>query len=346
MRYVFLFAIILIVLVVCLLPFALCRAMAFLCRTSPFWHLFWRSLGILSSLCVAFALCYGYIWGSERLVTTQYTYAHPQIPPAFDGYRIVQISDWHLGTFANRRDIVENVVEHINALNPDLIVFTGDLVNFKAEEAEHFEAILARIHAQDGIISIMGNHDYMMYRNDISPKDRYKEVKRLQDLQQRIGWRLLLNEHYMLERGNERIAIVGLENNGDGIHVPEYDRYLNDAFDGVPRNNFSILLSHNPAYWRSHVLPNSTAQLQLAGHTHAMQLQIFGWSPSSWIYKNWYGRYDDWGNVPASADGMSGATAKNNKLRSIIVSRGIGSVGIPFRLGAWPELVEITLKRI
>ena len=300
---------------------------------------------------VVAALCYGLLLGSDRLVTTSYTYAHSEVPQNFDGYRIVQLSDWHLGTFADRRERVERVVERVNALKPDLIVFTGDLVNHSAEEAEAFEDVLSRLRAADGVVSVMGNHDYMMYNSQFSTRERRANVERLQQLQRRMGWRLLLNGHVCIHRGADSIVIAGTESNGNGLKVSHYERLLKKSYEGVSPQGFHVLLSHYPTYWRSHVLPQSPAILQLAGHTHAMQFQIGGWSPAAWMYDEWYGLYDAKHtdadhDADHDADAVSGATGRHSQRRSLIVSRGVGSVGLAFRLGAWPEVVEIRLKRV
>ena len=343
-RILFMAILLIVVLAVCLLPLCLCWGMAVLLRSSQFWVMTWRVLGVFGCVAIVFALCYGFLWGPDRLVTTSYTYAHSEIPPGFDGYRIIQISDWHVGTFAQCRERVERVVERVNALQPDLIVFTGDLVNHSASEAEYFEDVLCRLSARDGIVSVMGNHDYMMYSRDFTQRKRREHVLRLQQLQRRMGWKLLLNESFTLHRGGDSIIIAGIESNGNGLEVPNYENYLRQTYEGVSCKGFNILLSHYPSYWRSHVLPLSPAVLQLSGHTHAMQLQVCGWSPSSWFYDEWFGLYDMNPSDVAATNAISSATERECPRRSLIVSRGLGGVGTAFRLGAWAEVVEITLK--
>lgn len=351
MRILFIAVLLLIVLIVCLLPVGIGWGVAALQRSSACWVLSWRTAGGAASAAVVAALCYGLLLGPDRLVTTSYTYAHSEVPQSFDGYRIVQLSDWHLGTFADRRERVERVVERVNALKPDLIVFTGDLVNHSAAEAEAFEDVLSRLQAADGVVSVMGNHDYMMYNPQFSTRERRANVERLQQLQRRMGWRLLLNGHVCIHRGADSIVIAGTESNGNGLKVSHYERLLKKSYEGVSPQGFHVLLSHYPTYWRSHVLPQSPAILQLAGHTHAMQFQIGGWSPAAWMYDEWYGLYDAKHtdadhDADHDADAVSGATGRHSQRRSLIVSRGVGSVGLAFRLGAWPEVVEIRLKRV
>lgn len=351
MRILFIAVLILLILIVCLLPLGIGWGVAALQRSSAWWTISWRAAGCAASAAVVAALCYGLLRGPDRLVTTSYTYAHCEVPQSFDGYRIVQLSDWHLGTFADRRERVERVVERVNALKPDLIVFTGDLVNHSAAEAEAFEDVLSRLQAADGVVSVMGNHDYMMYNPQFSTRERRANVERLQQLQRRMGWRLLLNGHVCIHRGADSIVIAGTESNGNGLKVSHYERLLKKSYEGVAPQGFHVLLSHYPTYWRSHVLPQSPAILQLAGHTHAMQFQIGGWSPAAWMYDEWYGLYDAKHtdadhDADHDADAVSGATGRHSQRRSLIVSRGVGSVGLPFRLGAWPEVVEIRLKRV
>ena len=351
MRILFIAVLILLILIVCLLPLGIGWGVAALQRSSAWWTISWRAAGCAASAAVVAALCYGLLRGPDRLVTTSYTYAHCEVPPNFDGYRIVQLSDWHVGTFASRRERVERVVERVNALKPDLIVFTGDLVNHSAEEAEAFEDVLSRLRAADGVVSVMGNHDYMMYNPQFSTRERRANVERLQQLQRRMGWRLLLNGHVCIHRGADSIVIAGTESNGNGLKVSHYERLLKKSYEGVSPQGFHVLLSHYPTYWRSHVLPQSPAILQLAGHTHAMQFQIGGWSPAAWMYDEWYGLYDAKHtdadhDADHDADAVSGATGRHSQRRSLIVSRGVGSVGLAFRLGAWPEVVEIRLKRV
>ena len=197
----------------------------------------------------------------------------------------------------------------------------------------------------------MGNHDYMMYNPQFSTRERRANVERLQQLQRRMGWRLLLNGHVCIHRGADSIVIAGTESNGNGLKVSHYERLLKKSYEGVSPQGFHVLLSHYPTYWRSHVLPQSPAILQLAGHTHAMQFQIGGWSPAAWMYDEWYGLYDAKHtdadhDADHDADAVSGATGRHSQRRSLIVSRGVGSVGLAFRLGAWPEVVEIRLKRV
>lgn len=342
MPVLFYFLLILIVATVVLLPTLVGWGLSFLFRSYMLCHIAVRWTGIAASVLTAIALAYGFTLGARHIVVSSYRYSHSLIPQAFDGYHIVQLSDWHLGTFGKHPEFVREVVRQVNAQEPDLIVFTGDLVNRESAEAAQFEEVLGKLKAKDGVMSVMGNHDYMFFAHDKSTRQRLSDVGRLQSLQRRLGWQLLLNEHILLHRGADSIAIIGVENDGDGKHFPQYGN-LPKAMEGLSPQTFSVLLSHDPTHWRRKVLEETDIPLQLSGHTHAMQMKCFGWSPSSWIYPEWYGRYDE--NTALKADGWSGASAPHSCKRTLIVSSGIGSVAIPFRLGAWPEVVVITLHR-
>ncbi|MBP3552684.1 MAG: metallophosphoesterase [Bacteroidaceae bacterium] len=282
-----------------------------------------NSLGLLLACIGAYIILYGCICGWRRFEVKEVAFAHSDVPEAFDGYRIVQISDFHLGTIARYPNEVNRAVEIINALNPDLIAFTGDLVNNEATELDGLEEILSNLRARDGVFSVLGNHDYGSYRQWPS---RRAQAENLADLKRRkaeMGWRLLLNDNQIVRRGNDSIAIVGVENDGK----PPFP-----ALGDLPRATrgtegmFKLLLSHDPSHWRRRVLPETDIQLMLSGHTHAMQFRLGNFSPSAWIYSEWGGLYTE------------GA-------QSLYVNTGLGSVMIPYRFGAWPEISVITLSR-
>ena len=215
------------------------------------------------------------------------------------------------------------MVDLVNAQKPDLIVFTGDLVNNRAAELDGFEEILSQLHATDGVYSILGNHDYGPYYRWKSKRDQVNNLNDLKKRQADMGWILLNNEHTLLHRGNDSIALIGVENEGE----PPFSQHgdLTKAQAGT-NGLFKLLLSHNPTHWRCEVLPQSDIDLMLAGHTHAMQLAIGHHSPASWIYPEWGGMY-----------------MEDN--RGLYVNVGMGFVGLPFRFGAWPEITVITLDK-
>ena len=263
------------------------------------------------------------------------TYTSPDIPKAFDGYRIVQFSDLHVGTFRRGHECdVQTIVNLVNTQKGDVIVFTGDLVNHRAEELEGFESQLSRLKAPDGVYSIMGNHDYSMYIHWPTKEAHEQAIRRIQDKERSFGWRLLLNERVMLHRGNDSIALLGSENDGYRHHFPRRGNVpkMLAGIEGLRGDTvkrpklFKVLLSHDPTQWRKKILPQTDIQLMLSGHTHGMQFELFGFSPAEWLYPEWGGMY----------------TSGN---QSLYVSLGVGEVMVPFRFGALPEINVITLKR-
>ena len=268
-------------------------------------------------------IIYGSFIGRTQFDVKEVTYSSSKLPSSFDGYRIVQLSDIHIGSWQGNASAIQNLVNLVNEQHPDLIAFTGDLVNHRAIELNDFQHILAGLKAKDGVYSILGNHDYGPY---FRWKNKQEQDDNLSDLQQRqaaMGWKLLNNSHTILIQGNDSIALIGVENEGE----PPFSQYadLPKAMQGT-EGMFQILLSHNPTHWRREVLPESDIDLMLAGHTHAMQLKLGNYSPSSYIYPEWSGMY------------LEGT-------RGLYVNVGIGYVGLPFRFGAWPEITVLTLRR-
>ena len=266
---------------------------------------------------------YGFCWGWTRLVTKTETVSVAQLPAAFEGYKIVQISDLHLGTFGEDTEFVEQMVAQINELDADVVVFTGDLVSLAPEELAPFQAELKKISARDGVFSILGNHDYCTYHPDKSIGGRKQRLQELMSMQRAMGWRLLMNEHVVVRRGADSLVIAGVEN----VARPPFPSHgdLPKALNGVREDACVVLLSHDPTHWRREVLArHPNVCLTLSGHTHAMQFRLGNFSPSKWIYDEWGGHYEELG-------------------QHLIVSTGAGS-NIPFRFGAWPEIVEIELR--
>jgi hypothetical protein len=264
----------------------------------------------------------------------------PRLPAAFDGYRMVQISDLHVGTWGEDTSFVAELVDSVNAQHPDIILFTGDIVNRESTELAPFLNTLARLHAPDGVYSILGNHDYGDYVDWPSAADKRDNLQLLKNWQRQIGWKLLNNQRTQIVHDNDTIQLIGVENWGE----PPFHQYghLIDAYplstDSLQHLNddrFKILLTHNPEHWRQEVRRISNIDLSLSGHTHAMQFELkFGnwrWSPSAWKYDQWGGLYDY-------------INAKGEKLQ-IYVNIGAGEVGIPSRIGATPELTVITLRK-
>jgi len=251
------------------------------------------------------------------------------LPAAFDGYRITQISDIHSGSFDNKEKI-EYAVDLINQQGSDTILFTGDLVNNKATEMDPWMETFSKVSAKDGVYSVLGNHDYGDYVEWESEQARKDNLDSLKKVHATMGWDLLLNEHRFLERGGERIALVGVENWGSGGFKKQGD--LDLAGKAVSKDDFKVLMSHDPSYWQEKIKtdPNNY-QLTLSGHTHGMQFGIeipgwFKWSPVQYRYENWAGIYEEFG-------------------RYINVNRGFGYLAYPGRVGIWPEITVIELRK-
>lgn len=285
------------------------------------------SIGVLLAAAGLYIAFYGSFFGYRHLVVKEFHYVHRDIPEAFNGYRIVQLSDLHLGTLHGQPEVVQHIVDSVNACQPDLIVFTGDLVNYHSEEEEEFANILRQMKAPDGVVSIMGNHDYAQYYRWTTPADSLSDIHHLQDLQRNLGWDLLLNGNHIVRRGADSIAIVGVENDGRPPFPSLGD--LPRAQRGLSDGCFKILLSHDPTHWRRNVLGETDIPLMLAGHTHGMQFMIGSFSPASWFYDEWGGAY-----VEHDRHGD----------RTLYISLGTGEVMMPFRFGAWPEINVITLS--
>ena len=290
--------------------------------------LFWKPasrIGRLSGLVISLSgmvmVLYGTICGWNRYQVKEVTFKSPALPEDFDGYRIVQFSDLHIGTIAGYPQQIQKLVDLINAQKGDLIAFTGDLVNHHANELNSVESILGQLHAADGVYSVLGNHDYSTYIKWNSVKEQAANLEELKNKQANMGWKLLNNAHVLIHRKDTSIALIGVENQG----YPPFPQKGNlpKAIKGT-EGLFKVLLSHDPSHWRREVLPNTDIQLMLAGHTHAMQFMLFGFTPASWFYPENHGMYLEKG-------------------RGLYVNIGAGEVMIPFRFGAWPEITVITL---
>lgn len=249
------------------------------------------------------------------------------LPEEFDGFTIAQISDLHVGTYGTDTAFVSDVVDRVNSLSPDIVAFTGDIVNRRSSELRPFVSPLSRLRGRDGVFSILGNHDYGDYYSWPSPQAKAENMTELLDMQSEMGWKMLNNATAFVYRGNDSIAIVGVENVGD----PPFTVYgdLDMAYEALDDPTVKILLSHNPAHWVEDIKdsPDKNIALTLSGHTHAMQMSAFGLSPAALRYPTWGGLYSD-------EDG-----------HQLYVNIGIGEVAIPARIGATPEITLITLRR-
>lgn len=272
-------------------------------------------------------------WGALvnriSLNVEQVIYANKDVPAAFNGFKIAQISDIHLSSFDGDTAFVHRMVERVNSLNPDIIVFTGDMTSRNSTEAEPYIKPLSRLHARYGVYSVFGNHDYGDYETWTSPDAKANDHEHLVSIQKQMGWHLLLDETKQIVCNGDTLNLIGVEN----ISRPPYKTYgsLEKAYPTIGDNKFKVLLSHDPVHWQNDIQdnPNANIALTLSGHTHAMQIELFGASPASAIHKYWSGLYTD----------------KSGK--SLYVNIGLGTVGYPARIGsATPEITLITLKRI
>ncbi len=286
------------------------------------------SIGTVMAVLTFVAMWWGALVNRYDIDVKEVDVEIPNLPAQFDNYKIVQISDFHVGTYGNDTSYVADVVEQVNALNPDLVVFTGDIVNSKTAELEPHVSPLSRLTAPDGVFSILGNHDYGDYSEWASPQAKQANRDRMIQLQKAMGWQLLNNETSIVHRGSDSIAVIGVENIGD----PPFHVYgsLLKAYKNLNDSVTKILLSHNPAHWVDSISGHKDVNipLTLSGHTHAMQMEILGWSPAEYRYRTWGGLYAD-----------------ENREHQLYVNIGVGTVGIPSRIGATPEITLITLKR-
>ncbi len=272
---------------------------------------------------------YGTVVTPYKTEIHEVTLTSPTLPPAFNGYRIAHISDLHLGTYGTDTTFVSRVVKQINDLRPDVVCFTGDLVSRRTSEAQPFKTVLSRLRASDGVIAILGNHDYDDYARWPTEEEKRRDHEALCNLQREAGWKLLLNQPHIVVHNTDTLLFIGAENYGEGAFTNYCD--MSHAYpDSVQHLPYKILLQHNPVQWREQILPETDIDLTLSGHTHAMQiiLSFFGrrWSPASWRYSEWGGLY-------------------SNGNQHLYVNTGLGMVGVPMRIGATPEITIITLKK-
>lgn len=275
------------------------------------------------------SLLYGMYQGRYNYRVLKYTLTYPSLPDSFDGFQITQISDLHCGSFDHPEKVAYGM-ELINQQKSDLLLFTGDLVNNKSSEARPWVDLVANIEAPYGKFSVLGNHDYGDYSSWESEAAKQKNMEEMYQTHKDMGFDLLLNESRYIEKNGEKIALVGVENWGAGRFKKAGD--LEKSIAQIQPEDFKILLSHDPSHWEAEVLPHSYPfHLTLSGHTHGFQFGIeipgwIKWSPIQWRYKHWAGIYEE----------------KEQKLN---VNRGFGYLAYPGRVGIWPEITVITLKK-
>jgi len=297
-------------------------------------------IGLIVAVSIIFIVLWGITYGFCQIKVKEVVYESIDLPEAFDGYRIVQFSDTHVGSFYGPyKHLLQESMDTINNLHPDMICFVGDIENFTPNEIEAHRAAFSSLRARDGVFSIMGNHDYSTYIK-VSDRERAAMVNRTRQTQRSFGWTLLENENRTIKRGNDSIYLIGEENWGK----PPFPQYgnLKKSLKGLALNAetkrigakdscaFSVMLSHDPTAWKMHILPVFRPDITLSGHTHGTQFSIFGWSPSSMVYNEWGGAYYD-------------ETSPIHKCM-LYVSTGLGG-NFPFRFGMPREVVMITLKR-
>ena len=296
----------------------------------PFAPFAYVGLGIVMLFLVI--MLYGYCFGRFQLRVQQTTYTSDKVPAAFDGYKIVHISDLHLSSLADSPAFLQRVIDTINAQHPDLICFTGDFVGFGVEEAMPFTNILRQLQATDGVTSVLGNHDFALYHHGLSSKQKEEKVEQLATCQRdTLGWKLLRNQSVVITRDSDELQIIGVDNascQGQGFQtvcradLPKAMLLPDSLLASSP---FKILLSHDPSHWRAEVVPNTDIPLTLSGHTHAGQIRILGYPLSSLMFTESEGWYE-----------------KDNQ--SLYINTGIGCT-LPVRVGVPAEITVITLKK-
>ena len=274
--------------------------------------------GLLALLVPPMVIAYGSVVDRNRFEIKEVSLEYPDLPESFDGYRIIHISDLHARSYAKRTAKLERAAQIINGLDADLIAFTGDLISLVPDEIDPIAASLSTLKAKDGVVSVLGNHDYGTYADtsgvlvdDLIAKER------------EMGWELLLNEHKVLHRGADSIVVIGVENTSVSHFFPS-NGDLTKASEGTD-GAFRIVLTHDPMHWESEILGQDYA-LTLSGHTHAMQLSIFGWSPSSLMFRHSDGLYTE-------------------DSQHLYINVGLGETLFPARIGARPEITVITLEK-
>jgi predicted MPP superfamily phosphohydrolase len=286
---------------------------------------FLSQLGLIMAAVPFVGVLYGVTKGRRSFNVAKVPVRSSNLPDAFNGLRVVQISDMHLGSYGDDLSIVQNGVDLINAEKPDLILFTGDMVNDYAEEAEAFIAVLAGLKATIGKYSILGNHDYSDYVKWDDPTAKAVNLDRLKSIHKEMGFQLLLDESVVIDKDNDRIGLLGVQNWGH-----RFQQYgdLGKTIRGTEQLRYRILMSHDPTHWE-HQVQGTGIDLTLSGHTHGAQLGVkvngVTYSPAQWVYKHWAGLYQE-------GD------------QQLYVNRGFGFIGFPGRVGMPPEITVLELQ--
>ena len=275
-------------------------------------------------------MLYGYWFGRKQLCVTETNYYSQQVPSAFDGYKIVHISDLHLSSFADSPNFLQHIIDTINAQQPDLICFTGDFVGFGVEEAIPFTHTLRQLHAKDGIMSVLGNHDFALYHHGLTDAEKEEKVDQLTTYQRdTLGWQLLRNQSYIIQRDSAYLQIIGVDNTsckGQGFQTisrGDLMKAMTLPNSLIASSPLKILLSHDPSHWRGEAITTTDIPLTLSGHTHAGQVRLFDYPLSSLMFTESEGWYHHEG-------------------QSLHINTGLGCT-LPIRIGVPPEITVITL---
>ena len=301
-----------------------------------FYNARWKPLlyfGNLVAILIFILLIKGMIYGEFDFKVKKVYLEFKQLPAAFDGLKIVQLSDIHLGSWYGKKPL-ERAVQLVNDLHPDIICFTGDLVNYSTQEAYPYEEILKKLNAPLGKFAILGNHDYGEYVVWENQAAKNQNMTDLYNFEKRLGWNLLLNSNIKIYKDSSFIYIAGVENWGKNARFPKKGD-VNKAISGIDSSSFTILLSHDPSHWDQIISKSfQNLPLTLSGHTHGMQLGIendyFEWSPAQYLYKHWAGLF---------------LNEKTTSSQYLYVNRGLGVIGYPGRIGILPEITLIELKK-
>ena len=320
-----------IVLLLCpTLVWLICWILARLCHHSmPFAPFAYTGLALVLLFCST--MLYGYWFGRKQLRVTETTYTSPKVPSAFNGYKIVHISDLHLSSFSDSPAFLQRIIDTIYAQQPDLICFTGDFVGFGVEEAIPFTQTLRQLHAKDGIMSVLGNHDFALYHHRLTEAEKEEKVNQLTAYQRdTLGWQLLRNQSYLIQRDTAYLQIIGVDNTsckGQGFQTisrGDLMKAIRQLGDEAKGEKMQILLSHDPSHWRGEVVPTTDIPLTLSGHTHAGQVRLFGYPLSSLMFTESEGWY-------------------HMDNQSLHINTGLGCT-LPVRIGVPAEITVITLQ--
>lgn len=281
----------------------------------------WAGIALGAGVALFFGILIFY--SSRHLKVNKVELAFSGLPRQFDGFRICQLSDLHLGSFGEAEAYVKKIVDTALSLSPDVILFTGDLVNFESSEAEPYLRELARLTAPCGVYAIRGNHDYLLHGHH-DEQARLQDTEMLLEMERLMDWNLLLNSNALISRDGASIALAGVENVSSNPYFTHTGGDLGKALEGIPEGVFTILLSHDPSHWRAEVVPSTDIPLTLSGHTHGLGYKLAGLNPSHWKLPESGGLYSKDGQV-------------------LHVSKGLGSA-FAFRLGGFPMVDIITLK--